>query len=219
MSEDMVKKSVDIPREDDEWLEKEPINFSKWVRKQIKEKRAEQIEMHKKKKLYQEMDQIAEKGQELMSETRDSREEIREEYGVEIIEKDVYYLGFELNDKSYSTDWAAQQVTDHSGKVLEEGEAVEFAEEYMGDWQSKVNEFENFVEEETSFTAYFDAESIKLSGDTPPMKKFTLYTHYLPAEIEAFTVKYRSDVDIDVFSLEKSVDKNRNSTESGEAEE
>lgn len=206
MTEDMVKKSVDIPKDDDEWLDEQPINFSKFVRRKLAERRAEDISRGTKQRLYTELDRMAEKGQELIDRWRDRREEIKDEFEVEMIDRQPEYFRFEIDGEEYSSDWAAERVSDYDGEEIKEGKTYKFAKKYTSEWLDTVDEFTDFVESETDFEKQpFEVDMMTFEG-RGFLSDFTVYASYLPTELEEFSIKFNAKVHIDVVDLERDVD-------------
>lgn len=206
MSENMVKKSVDITEEDDEWLEEQPINFSKFCRRKLAERRAENIRSHVKERLYNELEKMVEKSKELRQEWKNERKELQVEYGAEVIDMQRLFWAFKMNGSEWSTDWVAEEIYDKNDNQAE-GDVEEFANKFTSLWMDKLDEFEEFVSEETSFEVqYHDESMMTLIGQNPMMDKFEVHTTYLPKSLDSFTVKFESRVDIETRDIEKSVE-------------
>jgi len=202
MPQEMVKKSVDITQEDDEWLEEQPLNFSKWVRAKIAQKRLQHVSDHKKEQLKETLQKLADKGQELRDEWEQEKEEFKEEYDAEIVHREPETFAFKVEDKEYSSDWIADHVAGYEGKADEDSKGYKFADEYTNAWQDKVNRFAKYVDEETSFEPGWTDEYGQTFNGTGYMKKFTISSGYVPTGVKSFTVKYDSRVDVEIQDLE-----------------
>jgi len=207
MSDDMVKKSVDITEEDEEWLEDSYINFSKFVRRKIAERRAESIRDWKKEKLYNQIDGMATKGKELRKEWDEEVENLKEEYDAEIIEKNSTHWIFKHDGDEYSAHWVPdspfQGVPDDTLEELSE-EGKEFANKFVDSWFNKLNKFGEFVEEKTNFEIVGGDEATQDFEGKGSLSEFSLHSKYLPTEKESFRIKFESRVDLKVQDLEKS---------------
>lgn len=204
MSQEMVKKSVDITEEDNQWLEEHSyINFSKFCRRKLAERRAESVRGHVKEKLHNEIKQMAEKGSELRDELKEEREKLKDKYNAEFVEKCPEYFVFEIDGESFGGHWKPHNPFEDQPDEPSE-EAREFGEKFVDSWFDKVDRFGEFVNEETSFdVADGDAYQQDLEGHGY-LRDFTLHTKYVPYKETHFTIKFASRVDINIEDLKES---------------
>jgi hypothetical protein len=213
MTEDMVKKSVDITEKDNKWLEEHSyLNFSKFVRRKIAERRAENIRDWKKEKLYRNIDRMTEKGQELMKEWKEEKENLQEEYSAEVVEQQATHWIFEYNGDTYTGHWMPGEVFDDTGTKNVPEQAEEFGNKFVEAWYDKIDRFGEFVGEKTHFTTEGGDESGQTYIGEGPLSDFTLYAGYVPTEHDSFTIKFESRVDLEIRDLEKSVEDDTVST-------
>lgn len=208
----MVKKSADITQEDEEWLQDSPINFSKFVRRKLAERRLEGIRPHIKEKLYNNLENIVAKSKEIREQHKKEREELKEKYDAEIIERDHEYWVFKMDGEEWSADWIAEEVYNSDFNEAE-ADVKEFAEKYTTSWQEKLGEFSEYAAEETNFYVVDQDEATQTLEGRGFMNQFVLHMTYLPTDVSSITVKFESRVDLDITDLEKSVEKNRESGE------
>jgi len=203
MSDDMVKKSVDITQEDQEWLEQSHVNFSKFARRKLAEKRAEGIRSHTKKRLYEQIRAMVEKGSELREQHSQKQEELEEKHNCEVKEKKAEYWTFQHNGSEYYGHWMPGQVFEDTGTEHIPEEAEEFGNKFVEDWYDKVDAFGEFVGEETDFTGADGDEAGQTLEGRGYLSDFTLHIPYVPTDVSSFTVKFESRVDLDIEDLEE----------------
>ncbi|WP_058825729.1 hypothetical protein [Haloferax sp. Q22] len=197
MSEEMVKKSVDITQDDQDWLEESPINFSKFCRRKLAERRAEEINKNTKKRLYDQIQQMVEKGSELRKQHTQKQEELEEKYNCEVKERKAEYWIFEHKGSEYYGHWMPGQVFEDTGTEDIPEEAEEFGNKLVEDWYDKVDAFGDFVGNETDFTgAGGDELGQNLQGQHF-LSDFTLLLPYVPTDISSISVKFLGRVVFD----------------------
>jgi hypothetical protein len=195
MGDDTVKKSIDIQKGDQDWIEKTAINFSKWVRKKLAEERKEQVSKSTKKILFKQVHQMVEKAEELRSELEEEREHLKEKYDAEVIEKQHTHWIFKIDGTEYSSDWVADEVHGpeeaiHPWKDGEDSPVAKFADKYTDAWMDKLEEFNDFVDEETYFNVRGQGESSIMLHGEGLMEDFQLRTTYLNTAFDTYDVKF-----------------------------
>ena len=202
MSDEMVKKSVDITEGDNEWLDETPINFSKFCRRKLAERRAEEISKSTKSRLYNQLQSMVEKGSELRKQHDQRQEELEEEYNCEVKEKSPEYWIFEHKGSEYYGHWMPGQVFEDTGTEPIPEEAEEFGNKFVEDWYDKVDAFGNFVGDETDFTGAGGDELGQTLVGQHVLSYFTLRLPYVPKDISSITIKFLDRTDIFVEELE-----------------
>jgi hypothetical protein len=202
MSEEMVKKSVDITQDDQEWLDESPINFSKFCRRKIAERRAEEIDEDTKKRLYNQIQQMVEKGSELRKQHKQKQEELEEKYNCEIKEKKEEYWIFEHNGSEYYGHWMPEQVFEDTGTENIPEDAEEFGNKFVENWYDKVDDFGDFVGDETDFTGGGGDELGQNLAGQHFLSDFTLLLPYVPTDISSINVKFLNRVVFDAEELQ-----------------
>jgi len=202
--DDMVKKSVDITRADDNYLKNNPINFSKFVRTKIAEKRFEELDLQKKRILWNQLNTILDKAEELREDWKNEREELKQDFDAEVIEKDRLYWVFKMNGSEWSTDWMAEEIYDMDGNKAST-DVEEFAREFTSLWQGKITEFENFVEENTHFEYEWQDEYDQTYEGTNILEQFTVKMGYVPTDMEQFKIKFEGRVRVDIEDIDRVV--------------
>jgi hypothetical protein len=204
MSDEMVKKSVDITQEDDQWLEQSHINFSKFVRRKVAEKRADSIKDSVKADVYNDVDKVVKISQDLREEWNEFKEDLKEEYDVEIMVKENHTFGFEIQGERYTSDWGGN--VDHAEGDDHLDKAEQFASEWCDKWHSLLGDFGDRVEKETNFQhSESNPLTIRFSGNYG-LKQFTLQTTNLPKSEDSVDVMFESRVWLDLDDLEQTKD-------------
>jgi len=205
----MVKKSVDITEDDNKWLKQHSyLNFSKFVRRKIAERRAESIRSHKKERLYNQINRMAEKAKELRDEWDNEVEDLEQEYDANVIEMNPTHWIFEHDGEEYSAHWIPDDAFENTSKEIRENmpdAANEFGNKFVDSWFSKLNKFGDFVDEETDFEIIGGDEATKNLDGKGVLSEFSLYTNQLPTDPESFTIKFDSRVDIEMADLEREI--------------
>lgn len=201
---DMVKKSADITQADEKYLENNPINFSKFVRTKIAEERFKELDLQKKKVLWNQLNTILDKAKKLREEWKHEREELKQGFDAEVTEKQRLYWVFKMNGVEWSTDWMAEEIYDTDGNKATE-DVKEFARQFTNLWQTKVEEFESFVEENTYFRHEWQDEHNQTYKGTNVLDQFTVKMGYIPTGIESFKIKFEDSVRVDIQDIERVV--------------
>jgi hypothetical protein len=204
MSDDMIKKSVDITQEDEEWLEENPINFSKWVRTKLAEERANQIPRRKKEALYHQVEKMISTAEDLRDDWKEERQELQEEYGCEVLETNYTHWIFEHDGEQYTAHWIPDNPFAGIPEEIRDGmpeEAKDFGKEFVDGWFDRLDQFEDFVEAETGFEIVGGDESTQTLEGSGFMEEFKLYMEYLTTNIGSVRVRFldRETYDISKF--------------------
>jgi len=202
MSDEMVKKSVDITQDDQTWLENSPINFSKFCRRKLAERRAEEIEESRKKRLYDQIQKMVEKGGELRKLHNQKQEELEKKYNCEVKERKAEYWIFEHEGSEYYGHWMPGQVFEDTGTEHIPEEAEEFGNKFVEDWYDKVEAFGDFVGSETDFTGEGGDELGQNIQGQHVLSDFTLMLPYVPWNISSISVKFLDRVVFDAKNLQ-----------------
>lgn len=156
--------------------------------------------------LWEEIEAIAGRGQDLRKQWKKEIKELQEEYVAEVTEKSRLYWVFEMNGETWSGDWMAEEIVSHETDESAEGEVQEFADEFSRAWQSKITEIHEFIEEHTHFTVgYPDEYGETLEGEGI-LEQFELQVNYVPSNIESIDVTFENRVDIELHQLEQAAD-------------
>lgn len=208
-SEASVKKSVDITEKDEDWIEDNCINFSQYIRKQLAQERLEEIPETKKQLLYSQIIPIANKAEELRNEWNQEVEDLEQEYDVKLIETNSTHWIAKYDGRQHSGHWVAddpfQGITEEVRENMPE-EVREFGEEFVQAWVSKLENFEDFVSEETSLCVDAGDESTQTLEGQGPLNQFTVYMGYLSTDPEYYTIKFEDKVHLDFEDLEEVMD-------------
>lgn len=145
----------------------------------------------RKKKLKEQLLGVCDKGQELQEEWKEEKQEIKDNYDVEIVERSREYFVFEHEGSTYSSDWGGRHISNDETGEEAEGAPKEFAEEFTSSWIEKTEKFSDFVEEETGLTQITQDESgMSFQGDEAGLHNFTVSIPYVASELEGITVQY-----------------------------
>ena len=204
MSDDMVKKSVDITQEDEEWLEENPINFSKWVRRRIAKQRAKSVRDSVRQQLYEDVQKVIEIGKHLEEEWSEFEEEIQEEYDAEIVDKETHRFAYKIDGDIYYCDWAGKEPQGPDGRA--EKKAKEFASKYGEKRQSLVSEYNDRVKEETHFNQGEVQEASYQFYGKGTLRKFNLVTTYFPTSQTEIDVLFDSTIRLRWEDIEEQIE-------------
>lgn len=167
--QETVKKTIDIPKSDEEFIEEEVNNFSYTVRRLLGLERYYRTDEYDMDKLEEQLRKIAEIGTQVREEWREEQEELLEEYDAEIEEENRQGMHFvreheyEQDGKAkYTADWGGNDAMHWKDNSERTDAAKELAGKLAGQWHDATAKYTDRIEEETDFTGY--------SGD-----EFTMY--------------------------------------------
>lgn len=200
MEEDKVKKSVDIAESDEKWLKNRPVNFSKFVRNKIAEERLESLDSTVRDSLKRQLIGIEQKGQVLKEKWGERREELKEEYSCEMVDRQHEYLIFSYNDKEFTAHWHPDdplQGTPREEKEKMPEQAKEFINEYVGCWFDLLEEHGDYIEEETDFEWIAGDEATETFEGKNILRDFKIYTKHLPTNAGEIIVRYLNRITLE----------------------
>lgn len=205
MANDMIKKSVDITKKDNKWLqEHDYINFSQFVRRKVAERRAENIKPWKKKKLYKDIDSIAEKGQELRKQLKEEKHSLMNEYDCEVSKNELDFFLIEYEGEEYTAHWEPKYALEKCYKEVPDP-VREFGNKFVESVRKQDEKLRQFVAEHTYFDINeLDEATMEFNGQGH-LQEFTLYTSYLPTKPDSFSIKFDKKVVLDIRDIKKEV--------------
>lgn len=170
---DTIKKTVDLPKSDKEFVEEEINNFSHLVRRMIGLEKYYRTDRYDMEELEEQLRKIAEIGEEVRDEWREEQEEVLEEYDAEIAEENrqgIHYIrehedGLDGEGK-YSVDWGGNDVIHWQDQKERTEEAKELGHKLAKQWMDATTRYSDRIEEHTDFkqwsgdehTMFFEAK-------------------------------------------------------------
>lgn len=203
MPENTVKRSFDVSKDDQNFIEDYFPNYAEWLRRKTREKKHEaKVSNHTKTVLLETIEAIVEKGEELREEVDQKWEELKEEYDAEIIGKSVYYINFKIDGEKYTTGWGGQHVEPYNPNQEVTDKADKFASKYTDVWQNKIGEHNDYINEETRFSVSGGGESTQTIYGQGMLEDYKLVAQYVVENLDGIDIHYQDSIDVPIEDLE-----------------
>lgn len=159
MGKDTIKKSVDIPEKDKTFIENKMNNFSAEVRRFIGLQKLARSDNYDLDEIRQDIEKIAQLGQQVKEIRNNKKEEILTEYDAEIVKQDRRRFQFKIEDDGqYMSDWRAQAVESWETNGSTSDKAQEIAEKISELYFDKWDVFIEKINKETDFHHIYSEE-------------------------------------------------------------
>lgn len=195
---DTFKKTVDLPKSDQDFIEKEVSNFSSTVRRLIGLEKYYRTDQYDMDELSDQLNKIAEIGERKRKEWREKQTETLHEYNAEIETEDEQGIAYKIEDEGehegvgkYTVDWGGNHVEHWKGNEHRTDKGKELGEKLASQWMTACNEFSEKVDELTDFEQWSgDAHSMFFEAkEDSEMEGLELTTRYVANKLSQIDVK------------------------------
>jgi len=149
MSDDMIKKTADIPQQDKKFLDEEVTNFSSEIRRFLGIEKLARMDKYDLEQIQEDIKKTQKIGQEVRKQWREKQQNLLEEYNAEKEAEDRQGIHFKMEDGGLFTAYWNGEVLQASRKHPKTDKAQELGDKLNDQWWDAIDQWHERIDEET----------------------------------------------------------------------